>query len=136
MKLKVKVFISREDDGTYSMYVDDKSNLPYGLVGEGNTVEEAMAEWNEAYEDMRKIYEEDGVEFPEADFEFVYDLPSFLLYYAGKLTYSGLSRLTGVAAAQLSHYAHGVRNPSPKTTKKIQSALNAFGKELSSIHLV
>lgn len=133
---KIKVFICREDDGSYSMYLDDHANLPYGLVGEGSTVEEAIAEWETAYLDMKKIYQEEGEEFPEAEFEFVYDLPSFLLYYAGKLTYSGLSRITGVAASQLSHYAHGLRNPSPKTTLKIQQALNLFGKELSSLHIV
>ncbi|MBO4943446.1 MAG: helix-turn-helix transcriptional regulator [Muribaculaceae bacterium] len=116
--------------------MDDKADLPYGLVGEGATVAEAMAEWNQAYNDMRKLFEEEGKEFVEADFSFAYDVPSFLLYYAGKLTYAGLSKLTGISAAQLSQYANGYRNPSPKTTAKIQSALHAFGQELSQLQLV
>lgn len=136
MAKKVKVFIVRENDGTYSMYMDDSVKLPYGLIGEGNTVGEAICEWNRAYEDMKNLFEKNGNEFPEAEFSFAYDVPSFLLYYAGKLTYAGLSRLTGVSAAQLSHYAHGVRNPSSKTTEKIQKALNAFGQELSQVHLI
>lgn len=132
----IKVYIVRESDGTYSSYMDDKADLPYGLVGEGATVAEAMAEWNQAYNDMRKLFEEEGKEFVEADFSFAYDVPSFLLYYAGKLTYAGLSKLTGISAAQLSQYANGYRNPSPKTTAKIQSALHAFGQELSQLQLV
>lgn len=136
MAKKVKVYIVRDNDGTYSMYMDDAAKLPYGLIGEGKTVGEAMDEWNRAYEDMKKLFGQKGKEFPEADFSFTYDVPSFLLYYAGKLTYAGLSRLTGVSAAQLSHYAHGVRNPSSKTTEKIQKALNAFGQELSQVHLI
>lgn len=132
----VKVYIVRESDGTYSSYMDDKANLPYGLIGEGSTVAEAMDEWMRAYRDTRTLFEETGREFVEADFSFVYDLPSFLLYYAGKFTFSGLSRLTGVSAAQLSQYANGYRHPSPKTTKKIQEALNAFGQELSRLQLV
>lgn len=132
----VKVYLVRESDGTYSSYMDDKANLPYGLVGEGTTVAEAMAEWNQAYNDMRALFDEEGKEFVEAQFSFVYDVPSFLLYYAGKLTYAGLAKLTGISAAQLSQYANGYRNPSPKTTEKIQNALHAFGKELSQVQLV
>jgi hypothetical protein len=132
----VKVYIVRESDGTYSSYMDEKSDLPYGLVGEGNTASEAMEQWNQAYNDMRELFAQEGKEFVEADFSFVYDVPSLLLYYAGKLTYAGLSRLTGVSAAQLSQYANGYRYPSPKTTSKIQAALNSFGNELSRLQLV
>lgn len=132
----IKVYIVRESDGTYSSYMDDKNNLPYGLVGEGSTVAEAIDEWNMAYNDMRKLFVEEGREFVEARFSFVYDVPSFLLYYAGKLTYAGLAKLTGVSAAQLSQYANGYRNPSPKTTAKIQTALHDFGQELSQLQLI
>lgn len=114
----IKVYIVRESDGTYSSYMDDKANLPYGLIGEGSTVAEAMDEWTRAYDDMKKLFEEEGKDFVEAKFSFAYDVPSFLLYYAGKLTYSGLAKLTGISAAQLSQYANGYRNPSPKTTRK------------------
>lgn len=132
----VKVFIVKEDDGSYSSYVDERADLPFGLIGEGTTVGEAIEEWQKSYVDAKKILERRGVEVPDIEFEFVFDVPSFLIYYSGKLTYSGLSRLTGISAAQLSHYAHGVRNPSPKTTAKIQKALNEFGIELSNLKLV
>lgn len=132
----IKVYIVRESDGTYSSYMDDNANLPYGLIGEGSTVAEAMDEWTRAYDDMKKLFEEEGKDFVEAKFSFAYDVPSFLLYYAGKLTYSGLAKLTGISAAQLSQYANGYRNPSPKTTRKIQNALHAFGNELSQLQLV
>jgi hypothetical protein len=110
--------------------------MPYGLVGEGNSAAEVMAEWNQAYNDMKELFAQEGKEFVEANFSFVYDVPSLLSYYAGKITYAGLSKLTGVSAAQLSQYANGYRYPSPKTTAKIQSALNTFGTELSQLQLV
>lgn len=133
---KVKVYIVRESDGSYSSYMDDRANLPYGLIGEGSTVVEAMNEWNRAYDDMRKIFEEEGRNFPEVNFSFAYDVPSFLVYYAGKFSFAGLSKLTGVSAAQLSQYANGYRTPSPKTTAKIQAALHAFGQELTQLQLI
>jgi hypothetical protein len=132
----VKVYIVREDDGTYSSYMDDKADLPYGLVGEGATVAEAIAQWHQAYNDMKELFAQEGKEFVEVNFTFVFDVPALLLYYAGKITYAGLSKLTGVSAAQLSQYANGYRYPSPKTTAKIQTALNAFGTELSQLQLV
>lgn len=132
----VKVLIERADDGTYSAYMEDVMSLPYGMNGVGSSVQEAVADWNNCYEEMKKFYAERGEAFTEASFSFAYDVPSFLLYYAGKLTYAGLSRLTGVSAAQLSQYAKGYRHPSAKTTEKIQAALHTFGNELSQLQLI
>lgn len=132
----VKVFIERASDGTYSAYMEDVMQLPYGLNGVGNSVQEAIDDWNNCYEEMKEFYASEGEPFCEAEFTYAYDVPSFLLYYAGRLTYAGLSKLTGVSAAQLSQYANGYRNPSAKTTAKIQKALHAFGNELSQLQLV
>lgn len=134
--IQAKVFICRESDGSYSCYVDDKTPINYGLVGEGKTVDEAIADWNGTYEAMKQGYAEDGREFVEAEFTFAYDVPSFLAYYGGIITFKGLAKLTGISAAQLSQYATGYRNPSPKTIAKIQSGLHSLGNELSQVALV
>ena len=68
---QVKAFIAREKDGTYSIFVDDKAPINYGLVGEGDTVEEAIAEWNKTYEAMKQSYAEDNMPFVEAQFSFI-----------------------------------------------------------------
>lgn len=133
---QVKAFIAREKDGTYSIFVDDNAPINYGLVGEGNTVEEAIADWNSTYEAMKQSYAEDNMPFVEAQFSFVYDVASFLAFYGGLLSFKGLSKLTGISAAQLSQYATGYRNPSPKTTAKIQDGLHSLAKELSQVALV
>jgi hypothetical protein len=67
----IKVYIVRESDGTYSSYMDYKSDLPYGLVGEGNSAAEVMAEWNQAYNDMKELFAQEGKEFVEANFTFI-----------------------------------------------------------------
>lgn len=133
---QVKAFIAREKDGTYSIFVDDKAPINYGLVGEGNTVEEAIADWNNTYEAMKQSYADDNMPFVEAQFTFAYDVASFLAYYGGLLSFKGLAKLTGISAAQLSQYATGYRNPSPKTTAKIQKGLHSLAKDLSQIALV
>jgi hypothetical protein len=133
---QVTVFLVREKDGSFSCCPGDDYDLPYGLIGEGDTVEAAIAEWYAAYDDMRKSFERDGEEFVEAEFTFAYDVPTFLIYYAGKITYAGLSKLTGISSSQLCQYAKGYRNPSLKTTKKIQNALYDFGSDLRQIRLI
>lgn len=116
--------------------MDNDAELGYGLKGEGNTVQEAIDDWNAHYAGMREFFKEEGREFVEAEFTFAYDLVSLLHFYAGRFTFAGLSKITGVSAAQLSQYANGYRNPSPKTTAKIESALHSFGKELCQVTLV
>lgn len=132
----IKVYLYHEKDGSYSCYMDNDADLGYGLIGEGDTVQDAMDDWYAHYEGMRELFKEEGRPFVEADFKFAYDLVSLLHFYAGRFTFAGLSKITGISAAQLSQYANGYRNPSPKTTAKIEAALHTFGKELCQVTLV
>ena len=132
----VKAYVCRESDGTYSVYADEAAPINYGLVGEGSTVEEAVAEWNAMYEAMKESYARDGMDFKEAKFSFVYDVPSFLAYYGRIITFRGLSGVTGISASQLSQYATGYRTPSPRTVSRIMSGLKAFAADLNQISLV
>lgn len=132
----VRVFIERGKDGSYGAYMPDDNNLSYGVIGDGATAADAIADFKAEYEDMKSFFKEEGKPFEEVNFAFSYDIPSFLVYYADILSYKGLAKLTGVSAAQLSQYISGYRNPSPKTTQKIQNALHAFGNELSQLQLV
>jgi predicted RNase H-like HicB family nuclease len=132
----VRVFIERGKDGSYGAYMPDDNNLSYGVIGDGDSVAAAIADFKNVYEAMKTSAKAEGEPFEEVKFVFSYDLPSFLVYYADLITYRGLSKLTGISSAQISQYISGYRTPSPKTTAKIQAALNAFGDELSKLQLV
>lgn len=138
MKSKIiKAFIERGLDGSFGVYIDlEEDILNYGIFGDGNSVEEAVEDFKQSYVDMKKLYEDEGKEFVEAEFEYRFDLPSFLEYYSKYFSYAALSRLTGVNESQLSQYVHGYRNPSAKTAKKIEEKLREFGKELSQVQFV
>lgn len=129
----IRVFIERAKDGYYSAYMPDDNKLPFNAIGVGATAKEAHDDFMAAVEDFREDFPE---LISELDFEFSYDVASFLAYYSGKLTLAGLSRITGVAQGQLSHYITGHRNPSARTIAKINDALHIFGAELSQIHFV
>jgi len=70
------------------------------------------------------------------EFEFRYDMASFLDSHSDKISLAGLGRLTGINRKQLSHYLTRKRNPSRKTVKKIEAALHEFGEEISRVHFI
>ena len=77
--IKVKAFIEKGKDDTYGVYIDlDENRLNYGIIGEGNTVDEAIEDFYGCYEDMKKSFENDNQFFQEVKFEFAYDTLSFL----------------------------------------------------------
>nr|DAR57902.1 MAG TPA: antitoxin [Caudoviricetes sp.] len=134
---KIKAFIERASDGSYSVYIDlDDDTLNYDINGEGDTVAEALEDFRITYRDMKALHEQQGKPFVEAEFEFLYDLPSFLQYYSKLFTYAGLERLTGVNQTQLSQYVQGYRKPSKQTTLKIQNKIHHLSQELQSVQFV
>ncbi len=74
-------------------------------------------------------------ELLKGDVEIVFsmDVLSFLEYYAGILSKSGLQRITGINQKQLGHYASGLSKPRPKQKARIEAGLHRLGEELLSI---
>ena len=134
--MKAIVIIERGKDGTYSAYIEN-NQLPFGLLGDGNTVKDAMEDFMNSRDEMKAYYSEKHKSFPEElEFEFKYDVPSFLEYYSTILSLAGLERLTGVNQGQLSHYVTGHRKPSPRTVAKIERSLHNFANEISQVHFI
>lgn len=133
---QVRVFVEQGTDGTYSAYLPDDDALDYGLIGEGASIEETINDFKAVYEGMKAFYAEQGKQFEEVEFKFFYDIPSFLAYYKGRLTLTGLQKLTGISQPQLSQYISGYRRPSKKTVSKIETALHSFADELRQVHFV
>lgn len=130
---KVKAIIERASDGSYSIYMD-APDMDYLVTGTGRTVAEAKKDFEEGYSDIKDEYALEGKLFKEVDFDYVYDIPSFLQEYAFAFSLAGLERITGVNQKQLGHYISGYRKPSPRTVKKIQEGVSAFCGQLSAIH--
>lgn len=135
--MKLNVIIEKGKDGTYDAVMEYSEKVPFGLIGQGNSIEEAIADLHNTREEMRALYKDKNKAFPEdLEFNIKYDVPSFLSYYNQYITLSGLGKLTGINKAQLSQYIQGYRTPSPRTTEKIQTALGKFADELKSIRLL
>jgi hypothetical protein len=134
MKLKVKAFIEKGNDGRFGIYIDLKENqLNYGVIGEGATVKEAIADFYGCYDDIKQSFNEDNEPFQEAEFEFAYDVASFLNYYQKIFSKAGLENITGINQKQLGHYASGLKRPRPETVKKIETSLHMLAQELNQV---
>ena len=134
--MKAQVTIERGADGTFDANMELIQSVPFGLLGQGRTVSETIDDFYHSYHEMQAIYKADDKECPALEFEFKYDMPSFLQYYAYAFTLAGLERITGVNQKQLGHYISGVRNPSEKTAKKIEDRIHSFGQEILSVNFV
>ena len=128
---KINVVIERGIDGSFSAYIAD-DNCEFGCIGEGKSVEETKADFMKAVGEMQEVYAEEGSKFPDVEFDFIYDMASFLNYYAYAFSLAGLARITGVNQGQLSHYVTGRRRPSKSTVEKIEQSLHDFANDWSS----
>lgn len=67
--MKASVTVERGKDGTFGAYISS-DNVPYGIVGDGKTVEEAKDDFYNSYEEMKEYYKTENKSFVE--FEFVF----------------------------------------------------------------
>ena len=136
--MKVDVLIEKGLDGTYDVHMGEQTKgLTFGLLGQGDSVQEAIDDFRNSRDEIITYYKEVGKPFPEdLEFVFKYDTASFLAYYSNVLSLAGLGRLTGIAQGQLSHYVTGRRKPSQKTVQKIEKSLHKFADEISQVQLV
>ena len=129
---KINLVIERGIDGSFSAYIAD-DNCEFGCIGEGKSVEETKADFMKAVGEMQEVYAEEGSKFPDVKFDFIYDMASFLNYYAYAFSLAGLARITGVNQGQLSHYVTGRRRPSKSTVEKIEQSLHDFANEIGQV---
>jgi len=65
--MKKTVIIERNNRGWHSAYFADNG---LGILGEGNTVAEAIEDFMAGVDEMREVIEEEGKPFPEIEFDF------------------------------------------------------------------
>ncbi|MGI6572981.1 MAG: helix-turn-helix domain-containing protein [Fermentimonas sp.] len=135
---KIDVIVETSEGKRFEAVIDpDKDyGLTFGLFGEGSSVDECIEDFCVSAEEMKELYDELGKEFPELEFNFKYDVTSFLSYYSDVLSLAGLEKITGVNQRQLSHYLNRVKKPRTGTVEKIEKGIRDFAEELSKVHFV
>ena len=90
---KVIAIIETGPDHTISIYSHGADDLPYGVIGTGETIADAKEDFMMAYQEVKESILEMGKAFEEVEFVFRYDIPSFLQEFAFAFTLAGLERI-------------------------------------------
>ena len=73
-KINLTAFIEEGSDGLYAVCTDEN---PFGMIaGFGDSVEEAMADFEECHQEMKEIWKKEGKTLPELEFTYRYATPN------------------------------------------------------------
>ena len=133
--MKTIALIEKGKDGKFGIFTPDINST---IIGEGNTVAEAKADFENSLMEIIQSYKEDGIELPEElhniEFEYKYDISSVFNYYSW-INITQFAKIAGINSSLMRQYTTGKTYISDAQTRKIETALHHFGKELTAVRL-
>lgn len=109
-----------------------------GIYAAGDSLQAVKEDTEEAIRLLRKnLPEERWPEEIRSGYEIEYRLDpvSFLRYYSGFISLSGLGKITGINPKQLSNYLNGRAVPRRRQLDRISEGIHRFGHELINVSL-
>ena len=133
--MKTIALIEKGKDGTYGIYTP---NINSTIIGSGNTIAEAKADFENSVQEVLVAYRECGDELPKElkniKFEYKYDLSSLFDYYSW-INVTQFAKVAGINAGLMRQYKAGIAYISEAQTQKIEKALHKLGEELTAVRL-
>ena len=133
--MRTTALIEKGKDGTFGIFTPD---IETTIIGEGTTVAEAKADFENSVQEIINAYREAGDELPvelkDIHFVYKYDIASLFDYYSF-INVSKFAQVAGINASLMRQYRMG-QYISENQMRKIETTLHNVGKELSSIKLV
>jgi predicted RNase H-like HicB family nuclease len=134
--MKIEVIIEKNDNELWGR-IENKGNFMPVTVG--NTTKEVLDNLQMLIEDYLQHEGKHDKNWNKIDprkirFEIAYDLQAFFQEH-DFLKQSKIAAIAKVNAGLLRQYAAGVKHPSPKQTKKIETAIHKLAHELQSVSL-
>jgi predicted RNase H-like HicB family nuclease len=127
--------IERGKDGTFGIFTPDINST---IIGEGHTVEEAKADFENSFREIVASYRECGDELPDElkDIQFVYryDVASLFDSYSW-INVSRFAKVAGINPSLMRQYRMGKTYISENQVSKIETTLHQLGNELAAIKL-
>ncbi len=134
--MKTTALIEKGKDGTFGIFTPD---LKSTVIGEGNTVGEAKADFLNSVNELMLYYKETGKQIPEElidiEFEFKYDIASLFNYY-NFINVSQFAKSAGINPSLMRQYKTGHQYISENQVLKIETALHKIAREFAEIKLV
>lgn len=117
-------------DGGCSCYMEE-SVPDFGLLGYGETPQEAKDDMLKAYQEIKEILKEEDKTPVELEFVYHYDMKSFFEYF-DFLNVSKVAERAGINPSLMRKYTSGVANAGEGQYLKLQKAVHSIAKELAA----
>lgn len=134
--MKTIALIEKGKDGTFGVFTPD---LRHTIIGEGKTVADSKADFENSVKEIFASYNETGKPLPAelqgVEFEYKYDIASLFNYY-NFINVSRFARIAGINASLMRQYKSGNHYISEKQMLKIEGALHKLANEIAAIKLV
>ena len=109
MARKVTVVVETGKDLFSCFLAKDSEGLGFGLCGDGKTAQAAIEDFYVCRDEAIQDFKEQGKEFPDLNFHFVFDVGAFFNYYPISIT--AFAKYIGMNASLLRQYAAGIKMP-------------------------
>jgi len=133
--MKTIALIEKGKDGTYGIFTPDINST---IIGSGDTVAEAKADFENSVQEIIEAYQENGDELPDElkniEFDFQYDLASIFNFY-DFINVSKFAKRTGINPSLMRQYKTRKMPISKVQKAKIQTIFHHIGKEFAAIKL-
>jgi predicted RNase H-like HicB family nuclease len=133
--METTALIEKGKDGTFGVFTPD---LQHTIIGEGKTVAEAKADFENSIKEIIASYTETGKQIPNelqgVEFVYKYDIASLFNYYSF-INVSKFAQLVGINASLMRQYKSGNQYISENQISKIEDALHKMANEIGAIKL-
>ena len=130
------VAIEKDTDGSYIAYNTDDS--PYTLIGRGDSVSEAKADFENSMSEVAQSEKERTGSVPHILThapKYKFDLSSLFDYYT-MLNVSAFARFVGINSTLMRQYKQGNTYISERQLTKIEEGIHRLGTEFTNLRLV
>jgi len=133
--MKTIALIEKGQDSTFGIFTP---NINSTIIGEGNTVEEAKADFENSVKEIIEAYKSHGDKLPDElmniEFEYKYDV-SAIFNEIDCINMSKFAKRIGINANLLRQYKMGDTYISDAQKNKIEKGLHNLGKQLLTLSL-
>lgn len=129
MAKKIKVIVETGRDLFSCFMLGENAGLT-GLHGDGKTARKAIDDFYLCYEEEKQDCMEKGIEVPDLEFKFIFDIGAFFSYYM--INVSAFAAYAGMNASLLRQYACGLKSPTKVTIKKVKDAIEKYKKDIDA----
>jgi len=133
--MEITALIEKGKDGTFGVFTPD---LQHTIIGEGKTVAEAKADFENSIKEIIASYTETGKQIPNelqgVEFVYKYDIASLFNYYSF-INVSKFAQMVGINASLMRQYKSGNQYISENQISKIEDALHKMANEIGAIKL-